>query len=45
MEISHLAKLPQLEGLCVLADLTLRDEEGGQVLARAASSGVLERME
>jgi hypothetical protein len=44
IEISHVAKLPELEGLEVWLDATVRDaEDRTRVLAAAASSGTLYR--
>jgi len=39
VEISHLTKLPQLEGLCVTASAAVVDPDDQRVLARDATSG------
>ena len=44
VEISHLAKLPELEGLVVRVDATVRDAgDADRVLCRARNHGVLVR--
>jgi hypothetical protein len=45
VEISHLAKLPELEGLPIRVDVTVREAgDSERVLCRARNHGVLERV-